>query len=203
MKSIVIRLQEMASNEDISIKELLRKALIVAYKLNLDDFKGWIENEINGYGKNSEIPEYRNVTGEIKACNPYTGIWMPFIWPNAPEGVYNRKINQRISEIEHNLKSAKGILVVPFSPDQQSILMKNFESPTPPYLIISRASLVGIIESVRNVILKWSLKLEKEGILGEEMVFSEEEQLRAANNQQIQIDNFYGILGNTIKGTIN
>ena len=203
MKSIVIRLQEIASNEDISIKELLRKALIVASKLNLDDFKDWIENEINGYGKNSEIPKYRNVIGEIKAYNPYNDIWIPFIWPNAPEGVYNRKINQRISEIEYNLKSTKGILVVPFSSDQQSILMKHFESPIPPSLIISRASLVGIIESVRNVILEWSLKLEKEGILGEKMVFSEEEQSRAANNQLIQIENFYGILGNTIKGTIN
>jgi len=203
MKSIVIRLQEMASNEDISIKELLRKALIVTSKLNLDDFKDWIENEINGYGKNSEIPEYRSVIGEIKAYNPYNGIWMPCIWPNAPEGAYNRKINQRISEIEYNLKSTKGMLIVPFSSDQQSILMKYFESPIPPSLIISRASLVGIIESVRNVILEWSLKLEKEGILGEKMVFSEEEQSRAANNQQIQIENFYGILGNTIKGTIN
>ena len=187
MKSIVIKLQEMASNEDVSTKELLRKALMVAFKLNLDDFKDWIENEINGYGKNSEIPEYRNVTGEIKVYNSYNGIWMPCIWPNVPEEVYNRKINQKISEIEYNLKSTKGILAIPFSTDQLITLMKYYETPAPPNLIISRASLVGIIESVRNVILEWSLKLEKEGILGEEMVFSKEEKSRAANDQKIQI----------------
>jgi len=48
MKLIVIELQEMSSDENIPITALIRKALIVASKLNLSDFKKWIEKEING-----------------------------------------------------------------------------------------------------------------------------------------------------------
>lgn len=202
MKSIVIKLQEMSSDENIPITKLIRKALIVASKLNLSDFLEWIEKEINGYDEVSEIPEYRNVTGEVKAINPNNGIWKPLLWPNAPEGVYNRKIKQKISEIEYNYKSADGILVVPFPQGQIQFFIKNFKVPSPPYLIINKATLAGILESVKDIILKWSLKLEKEGIFGEDMVFSEEEQEKAINNQQIRIENFYGVFGSNIKGTI-
>ncbi len=202
MKSIVIELQEMSSDENIPITKLIRKALIVASKLNLSDFMEWIEKEINGYDEVSEIPEYRNVTGEVKAINPNNGIWIPLLWPNAPEGVYNRKIKQKISEIEYNYKSADGILVVPFPQEQIQFFIKNFKVPSPPYLIINKATLAGILESVKDIILKWSLKLEKEGIFGKDMVFSEEEQEKAINNQQIRIENFYGVFGSNIKGTI-
>jgi len=203
MKLIVIELQEMSSDENIPITALIRKALIVASKLNLSDFKKWIEKEINGYEEVSEIPEYRNVTGEVKAFNPYNGLWIPLLWADAPEGVYNRKIGQKISEIEYNYKFADGKIVVPFTQEQQQILIKNFDAPSPPYLIINKAALAGILESVKDIILKWSLKLEKEGIFGKDMIFSKEEQEKAINNQQIRIENFYGVLGGTFKGTIS
>lgn len=203
MKSIVIELQEMSSDPNIPITELIRKALMVASKLNLSDFKEWIEKEINGYEEVSEIPEYRNVTGEVKAFNPYNGIWIPLLWSDAPEGVYDRKIKQKISEIEYNYKSANGILVVPFPQEQIQFFIKHFEVPSPPYLIINKASLAGILESVKDIILKWSLKLEKEGIFGEGMVFSKGEQEKAINNQQIKIENFSGILGSTFMGEVS
>jgi hypothetical protein len=203
MKSIVIELQEMSSDENIPITGLIRKALIVASKLNLSDFKEWIEKEINGYEEISEIPEYRNVTGEVKAINPYTRIWIPLLWPNAPEGVYNRKIKQKISEIEYNYKSADGIIVVPFTQEQQQLLIKKFDAPSPPYLIINKAALAGILESVKDIILKWTLKLEKEGIFGKDMIFSEDEKIKARNNQEIKIENFYGILGSTFTGKLS
>lgn len=203
MKSIVIELQEMSSDENVPITGLIRKALIVASKLNLSDFKEWIEKEINGYEEISEIPEYRNVTGEVKAINPYTRIWIPLLWPNAPEGVYNRKIKQKISEIEYNYKSADGIIVVPFTQEQQQLLIKKFDAPSPPYLIINKAALAGILESVKDIILKWTLKLEKEGIFGKNMIFSEDEKIKARNNQEIKIENFYGILGSTFTGKLS
>lgn len=203
MKSIVIELQEMSSDENVPITGLIRKALIVASKLNLSDFEEWIEKEINGYEEISEIPEYRNVTGEVKAINPYTRIWIPLLWPNAPEGVYNRKIKQKISEIEYNYKSADGIIVVPFTQEQQQLLIKKFDAPSPPYLIINKAALAGILESVKDIILKWTLKLEKEGIFGKDMIFSEDEKIKARNNQEIKIENFYGILGSTFTGKLS
>lgn len=45
MNSIVIELQQLASEDTCPIATLLRKALIVATKLNLNDFKKWVNNE--------------------------------------------------------------------------------------------------------------------------------------------------------------
>ena len=69
MGGIVIELQREALDEKISIESLIRKAYLVAKKLKLKEFEEWLNQEQNGYKK--EIPEYRNITGEIKAWNPY------------------------------------------------------------------------------------------------------------------------------------
>lgn len=61
MKSIVLELQQLASEDTFPITSLLRKALIVTTKLNLDDFKKWINNELNGYEKTDEIPKYTRI----------------------------------------------------------------------------------------------------------------------------------------------
>ena len=78
MGGIVIELQREALDEKISIESLIRKAYLVAKKLKLKEFEEWLNQEQNGYKK--EIPEYRNITGEIKAWNPYHG-WIPMILP--------------------------------------------------------------------------------------------------------------------------
>jgi hypothetical protein len=206
MKSIVLELQEIAKDENVSITKLLRLALMVASKLNLSDFQVWINKELSGYKSIEEIPDYRLVKGEIKAWNPYNGMWVPFIWPDAPKKLYQRSIGQSISEIEHIFKKQvsykNGTLTIPFSPDQQAIIIEKFEASLTPVLIIPQSSLIKILDEVRNIILKWSLKLEKEGILGEEKSFSNDEKVRAKNNQEIKIENFYGNLGNIFEGTI-
>ena len=68
---IVIELQREALDENISIESLMRKAYLVAKKLGLKEFEKWINQEQNGYDE--QIPEYRNIVGEIKAWNPYHG----------------------------------------------------------------------------------------------------------------------------------
>jgi len=61
---------------------------------------------------------------------------------------------------------------------------------------IQRAQLWNIVEQVRNLILNWSLELEKAGVLGEDMHFSEQEKGDAKPvTQQFIIQNV-GVLGN-------
>ena len=63
-------------------------------------------------------------------------------------------------------------------------------------IAIARAQLSNIVEQVRNLILNWSLELEKAGILGEHMQFSEQEKGDAKPlTQQFIIQNV-GVLGN-------
>ena len=71
MAGLVSELQRDALDTNVKVSELLRKAYVVATKLNIPDFKNWIQKELNGYGfDKDEIPNYRLLTGEIKYYNP-------------------------------------------------------------------------------------------------------------------------------------
>ena len=95
---IILQLQSEALDESVDIETLLRKAYLVAYKLNLEDFINWIKSEQNGYSGN--VPPYRLVGGEIKAWNPYNG-WIPVVLDNNEfEAILcNRKLGDSISKI--------------------------------------------------------------------------------------------------------
>ena len=72
-RSIVLELQRMATDSSVDVGELLRKALVVATKLELTEFRDWIMHELNGYGE-SEVPSYRHCRCEIRCRNPYYGL---------------------------------------------------------------------------------------------------------------------------------
>ena len=46
---IIIELQREALNESVSIESLMRKAYLVAKKLDLKEFEEWLKQEQNGY----------------------------------------------------------------------------------------------------------------------------------------------------------
>lgn len=49
MPSIVVELQRDSLNPAVSVSDFLRKALLIATKLDVPAFKTWIENELSGY----------------------------------------------------------------------------------------------------------------------------------------------------------
>ena len=193
MSGLVEELQRDALNRSVHVSDLLRKALVVARKLNLNEFKEWISLELNGYPKQDVAPEYRTLKGEIQVWNPYHG-WIPYIIRNAEQADFLSTgiITQRIGEIE-NLVARSGrdsSLQLPYPPAMEAALMKGMDVPLRPILHIDPAQVHGILEAVRNIILEWSLKLEQEGILGEGMTFSQEEKSTAATTT-FHIQNMY------------
>lgn len=61
-------------------------------------------------------------------------------------------------------------------------------------LQFSKNAIVNIVEQVKNKILDWALLLEENGILGEELHFTESEKERVNSIPQIinYVSNFYG-----------
>ena len=79
MDSLVLELQRDAMDGSISLLDLLRKAQVVARKLNIQELQHWIQNELDGYPDKSEPPKYRFIMyGELKAHNPFRG-WV-MLW---------------------------------------------------------------------------------------------------------------------------
>ena len=78
MNSLVLELQNEALDEFSSVLNLLRKASIVAYKLDVRELQEWVNLELKEDQKHSQVPRYRFVDGNLLAFNPVRG-WIPVI----------------------------------------------------------------------------------------------------------------------------
>ncbi len=184
--SVVIQLQKEALDPNIPVSELLRKVKAVSSKLNLSDILRWVDNELNGYTKEtaSEVPDYRYIDGHLKAMNPYRG-WQPVYFedPEAERTVSHRSVGSKIAALEVIAKSDdKAFISLGMTPEAKASLMKGIDYCTDVCLKIERNEIVGILDATRNKILDWSLSLERQGILGEGLAFSSSEKAKAAES---------------------
>ena len=190
---IVIELQQEVLKQDCDIVNVLRRAHVIATKLQLTEFDSWITHELNGYPNQEVCPEYRKIKGVLKAFNPYQG-WIPAMISDIEmeTDVCERKMANSISEIV-SLCQEENDLLSEFTGAQTEILNKIFRTTFPMKyaLFIPRTSVMDIIEKVKNTILEWTLKLEEKGIIGDNMTFTEKEKNTATSIPQT-INNYYG-----------
>lgn len=57
--SLLRDIQNDAVNSSVNVSDLLRKCKILAYRLGNEDFKSWVEFELNGYNSEDLLPDYR------------------------------------------------------------------------------------------------------------------------------------------------
>ena len=206
-ESLVLELQADALNSAISTPDLVRKALVVARKLDLPDLQAWCEAELQGYGPGMEVPPYRMMHGQLMAHNPFRG-WIPVVFedPAESELLSTRDLGASIGDINSLFKGERQdpTLQMPLP----AHLVERFFGDTEEYrlgmiptLIVSRNNVEGVLEAVRNTVLEWALKLEKEGILGESMSFSNDERAKAASITY-NISSFQGVIGDVAGGTV-
>ncbi|MCW3490235.1 AbiTii domain-containing protein [Dethiobacter alkaliphilus] len=201
MSSLVLDLQQDVLNPGCDILNALRKAHLIAAKLGLNEFDSWIQLELNGYNlkEKDSIPEYRNVKGTLKAFNPYNG-WISAQCPEdeLEKMICEQKLWQSVGELQELYsQSSTRVFIYQFPAGQMEALSSLFDTPVPMQfaLHISTHLLKSIIEKVKNCILEWTIRLEAEGIVGENMRFSKEETNSAKAVPQ-QINNYYGTVVN-------
>lgn len=176
MDSLVLELQKDALDRGMRITDLLRKALLVSRKLKIKDIEEWINNELNGYAE-SPIPDYRVVNGELKAFNPYRG-WLPVMLDKQwQELLCSQNVYLSVSQIESLVDGSEiGSFVIKYQPDQARIIMRLIGNEFEPALHVPIHHLVCIIDIIKTKILDFALDLEAKGILGEGIIFSNDEQ---------------------------
>ena len=194
-ESIILELQREALDSNSDVLALLRKAHVVARKLGLNDFQKWVDNELNGYKDINDIPPYRNVHGELKAWNPYHG-WIAVVIPDADleETFARRKIFDSVASLKGLFDTPNKAFAIAVPAEGCAILSKLTGFQTNYTLQISPNAISNIIEQVKNKILDWSIILEENGILGEELRFTLEEKSKAQSEPQVinYISNFWG-----------
>jgi hypothetical protein len=192
--SIILKLQKKCLDKNESLQDLLREALVISTKLKLYDFKEWINSELKGYSEN--IPNYRIINVQLKFFNPYHG-WLDAIVDDKFEDILRKtNISQPISEIEKTISDYQPnkTLQVDLKGTNILKLQKLYKTDFKPAQFVNYIQIAGIIDMVRTLLLEWTLKLEEDGIIGnDDLIFTEKEKEMAKN---ITIQNFNGILGN-------
>ncbi|WP_443623567.1 AbiTii domain-containing protein [Catenibacterium sp.] len=194
MASIVLDLQKEILSPNCDIVNVLRKAHLIAVKLKLSDFDQWIQYELSGYPNKESCPEDRKGRGALKYLNQFYG-WIPIIIQNneIEKIICERKMSNSISEIVFLSDSSENELIAELSGEESALLDKNCNTLIPQRyaLHISITAAKDIEEKVKNAILDWTLKLEEEGIVGENMMFTDKEKDCATNIPQT-VNNYYG-----------
>lgn len=174
MDGIVVELQREALDESVSIESLLRKAYFVAKKLKLAEFEEWINQEQIGY--TGKIPEYRYIKGEMKAWNPYRG-WIPMLFSAKMANMMSRMpVTYSISLLLDAYNACKDQMQFSIGGEMEDYLNRSTSfMPTKYAFFASKSELYRIMSTVRNKILDWALLLEENGIVGDDMTFSDVE----------------------------
>lgn len=193
-KMIVNELQRWAEDSDKSISQVLRRAKRVATKLNDQKTLDWINMELNGYENEADVPLYRimlstpryytngPVFSPPSAYQPGYEISGYLDIPGCPR--FNYPLLCPITEVELHSHSNEPVYFK-VADDISCLFKSNLENP-----YIDRFTLVQgigteqfseVCEQVRNLVLDWSCRLEDKHVLGENDVFSTEEQRKAVN----------------------
>ena len=102
MVSLVEELQSEAIKPTVAASDLLRKALVVATRLDIREMRDWIRCELDGYVEGQPVPAYRQIRGQLMMYNPVRG-WVPVSFPTSEvERNYTvRFLREPIGTIEH------------------------------------------------------------------------------------------------------
>lgn len=202
--SIVQDLQSKAIDSKERVVGLLRMAKMVATKLDQVDAIEWIDRELNGYEglSSNDLPKYRQIEGTPKAYNPMHG-WQPINFKNAdllrklscvplgmPLGAIEEMICQKDTEN----------FIFPYPPELRISLAKSIGFNTDVHCELSAGVVFNVIDAVRNLILDWSLELEKKGIVGEGMFFTESEKETGQAVTQVFMNSHIGVVGSATGG---
>jgi hypothetical protein len=131
---------------------------------------------------------------EYKAWNPYHG-WQPIFFPDSEFVPLTRGVISAVAEIEATPPKAGEVLVITLDPREKARIVGALEFPTDVAWLANPANVRGIPDNVRHLILGWSLKLEKLGIMGEGLSFSPAEKAKAGDSL-ITIGNIQNFIGN-------
>lgn len=177
MPAIVPELVDMASTPTVSTTDLLRRALVVARRLAVPELVDWINSELTGY-VSGDVPNYREVRGQLIAKSRYHGEIPFFTYPEIAERITAFSMRQSIPELIQLLGS-KNSIVSHFTPEVEQILMEVIQESSAvsmrPALMFSAVQIKGVVETVRSHVLNWALDLEVCGIIGEGMSFNQQE----------------------------
>ncbi|QAR46940.1 hypothetical protein EQG67_14775 [Kosakonia cowanii] len=194
---MVLRFQRMALDNQSSTPDLLRTAKAIAVKLQLADVAKWIDYELDGYPEDVTLPDYRITKGKLMGLNPINGP-IPMSVSNAQHENMLRTVHIKapLTELARAYNDPEATMIFSFPTEYSHQLQQNKPEFLRFPLIqqIGQSKMLNVVEKVRNRLLDWSLELEQQGILGENLQFSQQDKDKAP--MTVNNFNFNGNINN-------
>lgn len=197
------------TNCDVSISDLLRKTQVLAFKLNNDSLKQWLNCEVNGYESDAQLPKYRKPSavlfGQIEQNRGFSGsvLYPHFRLPidhlpdNIQSLIQSWDCRYPINEIQHILDSSKsdGNVQVTCSNKVIPLVSNALESNifvNQVWLEVPLHDLANIVDSVKNKLLDVMLGLDAQLELGVDFNLPQNQQKvnNVVNNITAGVANF-------------
>jgi hypothetical protein len=173
--SLLREIQDAAIDANTDISVLLRKCKVLAARLGNENFKSWVEYELNGYPNNTELPDYRklktasygNFLGIGWSQNNNAPIPLNCIPKKYRDSIGNIYCAESISYYESLVKEHSGSdpLKVDWNADflayMADKILKGWTCIRA-WQSLTVGSLVVILSTVKNRVLSFALELEAE-----------------------------------------
>ena len=170
--SLLREIQEAATGNDVPLAVLLRKCRILAQRLGNDEFRSWVNWELNGYPNEGLLPPYRKESAEVRG--EFAGAFgrglhnapMPrFHVSDKHMWLFQNVFADGVSRYETLLEANEGSVQSPWPAEAVALYANSFYEGfvcISAWRLVDRGSISGMLNAVRNKVLEFALHIESE-----------------------------------------
>jgi len=169
-------IQDASIDANVDITVVLRKCKVLAVRLGNEDFKKWIDSELNGYDEDDPLPDYR--VFEVNSKGHFAGpagsglrnadIPLSCLPEKSQENFRYHRGTQPISayvSILNDSEAKGGSARIPWPPELVAHVGQDIYQDMNcigAWQVLHRNMIASLIDSVRNRILNFVLEIESE-----------------------------------------
>ena len=173
MTTLLREIQSAALDSKVDICDLLRKCMMLAARLENEEFKGWVRKELNGYGLEEDLPNYRIIDcGSFgtfsNGVRYYPRLDIPLF--NLPKEIHGdlevQCFREPISSLIYLMENNNdGFIHFRWPPELVALygyrIYHDYNCQSA-WKLVSCSSINAIVDTVRTRILEFVLEIEKE-----------------------------------------
>ena len=173
--SLLREIQNAAIESETNLADLLRKCKVLAARLGNAEFETWVDNELNGYKSDDNLPQYRtfgvhskgNFLGSFGHQLSNADIPLMTIPEKLREFVSHTYMNSPVASIERLIEDSdgRGSVQEPWLPDLVALVRAEiYENMNcmQAWKVIPIPNLIAILDEIRNRVLSFVLEIEAE-----------------------------------------
>lgn len=148
--------------------QILRKALILSKKLDLEEFTSLINSELNGYDESEELPDYRIFECTLMGDTKYEK-YVPTVVDGLPnesyELLHSIHLYESIPQIIDLINSGYPFIIKTLDYRIIKPILENNDDLVNIYRACPIHKLKAVISNVKNIILEWCVELDNNELL--------------------------------------